>query len=75
MIKLKDAGQYCCNQLQIGFLIPKYYYIMSVDYVSFNAVDITDLIRPNTGNSFFHPPPSLALDFLTTQTSDSDFDV
>ena len=49
--------------------------MISEDSVSFNAVDITVLIRPNTRNSFFHPPQSLALDFLSTQTSDYNFDV
>ena len=43
--------------------------------MSFNAVDVTVLNQPNTGNSFFHPPPRLALDFLPTQTSNFDFGV
>ena len=49
--------------------------MISVDSVSFNAVDVSVLIQPNTPSCFFHPPPSLALDFFPTQTSDSDFGV
>ena len=68
MIHFKDTGQYYFNQLQIGSLISKCYYIISVDSVSFNAVDVTVSIRPNTRNSFFDPPPSLALDVFQIRT-------
>ena len=55
--------------------ITQCYYQNYVDSVSFNAVDVTVLIRPDTRSFCFHPPPSLALEFFLTQTFDTDFGV